>query len=221
VEACRRVIQVLGVEGRADDDFYLAFLISPFGKKAQADDENVLKNPRKVAYSGQQFPVESLLAFGQQFVPRLTSSDHLSMAAYASFLEHVGQCYVIGHSQGGTFAVRSALANRSFIRAVVALEPPITEECIAELECDVGGEIPPHLFVFGDYIRGANETWEAYLLNVERYCHLLRKRGTACQLLELPDIGVYGNSHMLQMDKNGNQVAGVIKDWLLSLEDLR
>jgi hypothetical protein len=40
-------------------------------------------------------------------------------------------------------------------------------------------------------------------------------------LLELPDIGVYGNSHMLQMDKNGNQVAGVIKDWLLSLEDLR
>jgi hypothetical protein len=105
------VIQVLGVEGRADDDFYLAFLISPFGKKAQADDENVLKNPRKVAYSGQQFPVESLLAFGQQFVPRLTSSDHLSMAAYASFLEHVGQCYVIGHSQGGTFAVRSALAS--------------------------------------------------------------------------------------------------------------
>jgi len=185
---------------------------------ANANDAEILQRPLKAAYSGQQFPVESLLAFGRQFAPRLINSEQESMAAYAEFLKLVNGCYVVGHSQGGAFAVKGAIAHRSLIRAVVALEPPITEELIADLECDAGSQMPPHLFIFGDYIHGVNSTWEVYLSNAERYCQLLKERGVECQLIELPAIGIHGNSHMLQMDSNSNEIAKLVIAWLSALE---
>ena len=33
-------------------------------------------------------------------------------------------------------------------------------------------------------------------------------------VVNLPEIGIRGNSHMLMMDKNSDQVAGVVQDWL-------
>jgi hypothetical protein len=33
-------------------------------------------------------------------------------------------------------------------------------------------------------------------------------------VVDLPAIGMRGNSHMIMMDKNSDQVAGVIQDWL-------
>jgi hypothetical protein len=32
--------------------------------------------------------------------------------------------------------------------------------------------------------------------------------------VDLPKIGIRGNSHMMMMDRNSDQVAGVIQDWL-------
>ena len=34
------------------------------------------------------------------------------------------------------------------------------------------------------------------------------------EILDLPKAGIRGNSHMLMMDRNNLQVAGLIQDWL-------
>ena len=33
-------------------------------------------------------------------------------------------------------------------------------------------------------------------------------------VVDLPDVGIKGNSHMVMMDKNNDEVAGLIQGWL-------
>ena len=33
--------------------------------------------------------------------------------------------------------------------------------------------------------------------------------------MNLPEMGIKGNSHMLMMDNNNDQIAGLINDWLV------
>lgn len=40
------------------------------------------------------------------------------------------------------------------------------------------------------------------------------KHGARHEVIDLPQIGIRGNSHMIMMDKNSDQVAGVIQEWL-------
>lgn len=174
---------------------------------------------RPCAYAGQQFPVERIEQFGRQFVPRFTNSDVQAMAAYAAFLQRMASCDVVAHSQGGVFALRSALAHPTRIRGVVALEPPVSDECLASLRDAADIELPPHLFVFGDFIRKCSDTWEPFLDNSVRYCDELARRGVSARMIELPSLGIRGNSHMLQMDANNREIAALVKSWLLALEE--
>jgi hypothetical protein len=34
-------------------------------------------------------------------------------------------------------------------------------------------------------------------------------------VVDLPEVGIKGNSHMMMMDKNDNQVADLIQKWLV------
>jgi hypothetical protein len=34
-------------------------------------------------------------------------------------------------------------------------------------------------------------------------------------VVDLPDVGIKGNSHMMMMDKNNAEVAAVIQKWLM------
>jgi pimeloyl-ACP methyl ester carboxylesterase len=42
----------------------------------------------------------------------------------------------------------------------------------------------------------------------------LRQAGVDVDFVKLPDIGIHGNGHMMMMEKNSDQIAGVIADWL-------
>ncbi len=41
-----------------------------------------------------------------------------------------------------------------------------------------------------------------------------KQAGGSLDLVDLPDIGIKGNSHMVMMDKNSDQVADLIQKWL-------
>ena len=43
----------------------------------------------------------------------------------------------------------------------------------------------------------------------------MRAGGGTVDVIDLPDIGIKGNSHMIMMDKNSNEVAEVIQKWLV------
>lgn len=191
-----------------------------FGKDG-LDPDAIFGDPRGAAYHGQQFPVESLIAFGQQFVSRFVDTDCQALAAYAAFLRRVGRCFVIGHSQGGLFAVQSATAHPHLVKAVVAIEPPMTEGALKAIELEIRAETPPHLFIFGDYISGVSKTWERFLSNTQRFREVLHRAGVPCELILLPERGIRGNSHMLQMDRNSSEIAEIVVNWLLNLDELR
>ena len=77
--------------------------------------------------------------------------------------------------------------------------------------------LPPHLAIWGDFIRDKSVMWESYLHRCEAYFEQLQNKSVDSRVLELPTVGVSGNSHMLMMDANSNQVAGMIDEWLVSL----
>jgi multimeric flavodoxin WrbA len=41
-----------------------------------------------------------------------------------------------------------------------------------------------------------------------------RAAGGSIEIINLPDHGIKGNTHMMMMDKNNGEVASVIQDWL-------
>jgi len=49
---------------------------------------------------------------------------------------------------------------------------------------------------------------------VHDYVGLIKAAGGSVDTIDLPDIGIKGNTHMMMMDKNSDQVAGVIQKWL-------
>jgi hypothetical protein len=44
----------------------------------------------------------------------------------------------------------------------------------------------------------------------------VRAAGGSVDVIELPDQGITGNSHMLIMDRNNAQIADLIQKWLVS-----
>ena len=66
---------------------------------------------------------------------------------------------------------------------------------------------------FGDNI-DLHPRWVAYRKLDLAYADAVRAAGGKVDVISLPDIDVRGNSHMMMMDKNNLEVAGLIQNWL-------
>jgi hypothetical protein len=47
------------------------------------------------------------------------------------------------------------------------------------------------------------------------YAAVLKSAGGSIDVVDLPDLGIKGNSHMMMMDKNNAEIADLIQKWLL------
>jgi hypothetical protein len=74
----------------------------------------------------------------------------------------------------------------------------------------------PVLAIYGDYIE-QDSRWPTIRGNGIKYYEALRASGGSADVIDLPKIGMKGNSHMIMMDRNSDQVAGLIQDWLVKL----
>ena len=70
----------------------------------------------------------------------------------------------------------------------------------------------PTLVVWGDFMEGY-ERWMEIRTNISKYEDALRKAGAVVDHVDLPAAGIKGNSHMMMMDRNSDQVAGVVQKW--------
>ncbi|MDO9442864.1 MAG: esterase [Beijerinckiaceae bacterium] len=158
---------------------------------------------------GNQFPVEAFDAFTKQIVPRWLSTDEAVLKGYLALIDRVCPCVILAHSQGGFFGFRAAEARPDKVKALVAIEPasagPVDRAAALK---DV-----PVFTVFGDYIQ-QDPRWVAYEKNVLAYLTAVRAAGGKADVLDLPKIGVTGNSHMLMMDRNNRDVADQVMKWL-------
>lgn len=70
-----------------------------------------------------------------------------------------------------------------------------------------------HLFVWGDHI-GTSATWVRVRQGLDAYRDALREAGVVVDELDLPALGICGNSHMLMMDTNSDVVAALLHGWM-------
>ena len=163
------------------------------------------------ANSGTLFPTTAFDQFMKQATPRWTTTDNVTQAAYNTLLDEHGPFVIITHSQGGNFAFRMAAAHPEKVVAIVAVEPsgfPVpSQDSVAAVRHI------PHLFVWGDHM-ATSATWNRIRQGLDQYTNTLRSQGVAVDELDLPAMGVAGNSHMLMMDTNSNLVASLIQEWL-------
>jgi hypothetical protein len=71
----------------------------------------------------------------------------------------------------------------------------------------------PVLMVFGDNV-DLHPRWTAYRKLDLEYAAAVRAAGGKVDVINLPDLGITGNSHMIMMDRNNGAVADVIQKWL-------
>lgn len=167
---------------------------------------------QRKAYPGQQFPVEAADQFEKQFVARWTNSDAWAQRAYDELVQQVCPCVILAHSQGSNFALNAAQNAPDKVTAVIVIEPAAAPDPGKRDPVRVKGI--PHLVVWGDYFDQI-PLWQRYRGNVEKYTSALKAAGGTMDTIDLPTLGIKGNSHMIMMDRNSDQVARLIQDWMI------
>src|SRR5438132_1488117 len=156
-----------------------------------------------------QFPVEAYDNFVKQSVPRWTTTDDAIIRAYTALVDKVCPCVILFHSQAGQFGFKVAQARPDKVKALVAVEPAgVGDAKRAAVLKDI-----PTLVVYGDNI-ALDSRWPQIRKNGMDFVSGIAAAGGRVEILDLPSAGIRGNSHMLMMDRNNLQVAGLIQDWL-------
>ncbi len=170
-----------------------------------------------IPYEGQRFPVEYYDQLMMESVPRWLTSDEWTTEAYSKYIEKLMKkldgVIIMAHSQGGPFAFEMARRYPEFVKALIMVEP-------AGYPGDESAEIIkniPQLYVYGDFMHEkVVHSWVQNILKDQpRWINALKTAGADYTWYNLPEMGIKGNSHMLMMDNNNAEIAGMIYDWLI------
>jgi pimeloyl-ACP methyl ester carboxylesterase len=164
---------------------------------------------KRMTYPGTQFPIDAYEQFMKQGVPRWLTTDDAIVAAYIELVDKVCPCVVLVHSQSGSFGFKVAEARPDKVKALVAVEPTLGgDKNKAALLKNT-----PVLIVYGDNAKD-HPRWSKIRQGGIEYAGVLKAAGGSVDILDLPDRGIRGNSHMLMMDKNNAETAALIQQWL-------
>jgi hypothetical protein len=56
--------------------------------------------------------------------------------------------------------------------------------------------------------------WQRLVPNVRKYADAVGASGGTAEWIDLPKRGIRGNTHMLVMDANSDEIARLVADWL-------
>src|SRR6516162_10098194 len=165
---------------------------------------------KRTTYPGAQFPIEAYAQFMKQGVPRWLTTDDQIVAAYIELVDKVCPCVVMVHSQSGTFGYRVLEARPDKVKALVAVEPTLggDRNKVESIKAT------PILVVYGDNAKN-HPRWSKIRQGGVDYAAVLKSAGGSIDVVDLPDVGIKGNSHMMMMDKNKAEIADLIQKWLL------
>lgn len=105
----------------------------------------------------------------------------------------------------------AALADPGRVRAVISLEPSGAPDPAVR---DAGLlKAVPHLFIWGDRL-DRHAFWINSRPAVQHWHDALRDAGCDVTWIDLPAIGISGNSHALMADDNSDEIAGIVLGWL-------
>ena len=159
---------------------------------------------------GNQFPVEAYANYMKQIVPRWLATDEAILAGYIALIDKVCPCVLLVHSQGGIFGFKAAEARPDKVKAIVAVESA-SAGTVAKA---AALKNTPVLMLFGDYV-DQHPRWATYKKIDTEYANAIKAAGGTVDWINLPEIGIKGNSHMLMQDKNNAEIAEVIQKWFV------
>lgn len=189
---------------------------------------------------GVQFPTDSvaLEQFFRQMTPDIsTHSMEPVLTSINALMNKIGQGILVTHSAGGFPGWMVGMQNPN-VRAVVSYEPggyvfPEGEvpNPMPSLTGTLSGvEVPmtefmkltkiPIVLYFGDYIpeevtdKLGGENWRVRLQMGRKFVATINKYGGDATLVELPKIGIYGNTHFPMSDLNNVVIANLLSEWI-------
>lgn len=163
------------------------------------------------ALAGTQFPTQAFERFVQQIVPRWTCNQVDSTQAYRQLLERTGPACVIAFSSGASQALALAQEQPELFRALILIEPAALPAAAAPQR--LAGL--PILALYGDFL-DLHPEWPGIRARVGAYLDQIapHEATNRSRVVDLPALGLTGNSHFMMMDRNHLQIAGLIGDWL-------
>jgi pimeloyl-ACP methyl ester carboxylesterase len=165
---------------------------------------------KRASYPGVQFPIDAYEQFMKQAVPRWLTTDEQIVAAYVELVDKVCPCVVLVHSQSGSFGYKVLEARPEKVKALVAVEPTLSGDR-NKVEAI---KATPILVLYGDNAKD-HPRWSKIRQGGVDYAAVLKSAGGSIDVIDLPDVGIKGNSHMVMMDKNSDAVAELIQKWLV------
>ena len=164
-----------------------------------------------------QFPLEALDQYLAQLVPNsestLKGGGANTVNALAALLDKIGPAVIMVHSQSGDYGMDVVRKRASLVRALVSVEGGC--DTLKPDEAAKHFARVPFISVWGDNSVGA---WGVNGDKRRNDCiaavNMVKAGGGNANFHLLPDHGIAGNSHMMMMDKNTLQVAGVIRKWI-------
>ena len=127
----------------------------------------------------------------------------------------VPDAYDAGHSESGFFPQHAALIDMDNIRGIISIELDCPAN-LSEVQVDILAKVPT-LIIFGDYLGDVPDdpgNWVGALAGCEALAKRINDADGNTQVIHLPQLGIYGNSHMLMQDRNNLDVADIILTWL-------
>ena len=156
-----------------------------------------------VQYDGQQFPVGYLNDYLPQSVPsyRDATQNPKIVADLVALIDRLGPCILLGWSTGTSNVMNAAVQRPTLVKAVVGIEgtPPS-----GGVDVNTLARIPVVALV-GDHTSPAS---------ARAFTDQLRALGGDASTVWLPDVGLYGNGHTMMLERNNEQIADIIEQWI-------
>ncbi len=183
-------------------------------------------------FPGIQFPIEDKEALNQAMRGRYLEFDTLDNAllqsnAASKAFDRIGPTVALTNSAGGWRALMTRLKSDNVVGIVAYETPglifPIENGYITDKDSPFGPyvvpldefnrltEIPIQL-VFGDNTQDTQ--WEPRLERARNFARIINENGGDAEVLVLPEVGLYGNTHIPMMDLNNIEVADLLSEWL-------
>ena len=172
-------------------------------------------------YADSQFPVAAVDELSKQGVPDMNPglpTPTPTIKALSDLAAGLKGAVLMGHSQSGPFPLEAALLDPSAAKGLVLVEPGRCPDSYTDPQIATLATLPV-LAVFGDHRDtptgiSTRPSWQISFDSCQALIGRLKAAGGDAQMLNPPDRGIRGNSHMIMQDKNNQQIADLILQWI-------
>jgi hypothetical protein len=173
-------------------------------------------------YTDSQFPVTAVDELSKQGVPDVSfgglPNPNPNLKALSDLATQVNGAVLMGHSQSGPFPLGAALLNPAAAKGLVLVEPGGCPPSYNDEQIQTLSTVPV-LVVFGDHRdtstgMGDAPFWQRSFESCQALIGRLKAAGGQAEMLSPTETGIRGNSHMIMQDKNNQQIADLILQWM-------